>query len=31
MIQMHETENELLGVFNHTDAGSIKLTALKPE
>jgi len=31
MIQMLETENELLGVFNHTDSGSIKLLALKPE
>jgi len=31
MNQMLVTENELLGVFNHTDAGSIKLTALKPE
>jgi len=31
MIQMLETENELLGVFNHTDSGSIKLLELKPE
>ncbi len=31
MIQMLETENELLGVFNHTDSGSIKLIELKTE
>lgn len=31
MFQMLETENELLGLFNHTDSGAIKLIELKIE